>query len=661
MCGIAGMAGTADEFLLGEMLSRIRHRGPDDTGIYATARNHPGERVAIGNNRLSILDLSSAGHQPMANEDKSIWVAYNGEIYNFADLRQELLHAGHQLQSRTDTEVLPHLYEELGPAMVNRLNGIFAFALWDAKSEQLWLFRDRMGVKPLYYAQAGSRMYFASEIKALLACPEIEPQLDVEAVPEYLAMLYVSNPGTMFKGIFKLPPGHRLLWEKGRITVEPYWNMRFEPATTASEPELANEFHELMVATTRRQLISDVPVGFFLSGGLDSSTLVACAAQSGMSELRCYSIAFRREHGKLEQSQDDSRFARLVADQFGADFREVVVEPDVAALLPKVVWHLDEPVADHAAIATYLLCSTAKPEVTVLLSGQGADEIFGGYRVHMAHRTARYLATIPGPLRDVLAGKLIPFMERHSSHIPFVHQGLLLAACRFSHLMNRAASLPDSTRYPFLRSYFTSDMLGSLLSPDVGGTLKREPAARLMKHLTDSAAEDSLNQLLYADCKTFLPDLNLAYSDKLSMACSIELRVPFLDNEIVDFALRLPPKFKIKGLTQKYIPRRAFRHELPASVLKRRKAGFGLPIRSWLRTDLQEMVHDLLSEKRVRERGLFQPAAVAQLIHENESGQQDHSLRLWALLTLELWQQTFLDSPALVESSTDPRGEVART
>ena len=660
MCGIAGMAGTADEFLLREMLLRTRHRGPDDTGIYSTPRNHPGQQVAIGNNRLSILDLSAAGHQPMANEDRSVWVVYNGEIYNFAELRQELLSAGHRLLSRTDTEVLPHLYEKFGPDMVNRLNGIFAFALWDAKTEQLWLFRDRMGVKPLYYTQVGSRLYFASEIKALLACPEIEPVLDVESVPEYLAMLYVPNPRTMFKGIFKLPPGHRLLWDKSTASVKPYWKMQFGPMSESSETELAREFHDLMVAATRRQLISDVPVGFFLSGGLDSSTLVACAAASGMSDLRCYSIAFPSEHGKLEQSQDDSHFARMVANRFAANFQELVVKPDVATLLPKAVWHLDEPVADHAAIATYLICRTAKPEVTVLLSGQGADEILGGYRVHMANRTARYLAMVPAPLRRTLVRNFVRFLERHASQVPFVHPGLLLAACRFSKKLNQAADLPDGERYAFLRSYFTPEGLSSLLSSNIRGPLDRHPAARLLEHLVDSAGEDSLNQLLYADCKTFLPDLNLAYSDKLSMACSIELRVPFLDNEVVDFALRLPPQLKINRLTQKYLLRKAFSEVLPAPVLKRRKAGFGLPIRSWLRTDLRDMVHDLLSEKRVRERGLFQPAAVAGMMQENETGVQDNSLPLWALLTLELWQQTFLDSPALSEPFALCEGKVAQ-
>jgi len=608
--------------------------------------------VAIGNNRLSILDLSPAGHQPMSNENGTVWVAYNGEIYNFAELRQELESDGHRLLSHTDTEILPHLYEKYGPNMVNRLNGIFAFALWDGKAERLWLFRDRMGVKPLYYAQIGTRLYFASEIKALLACPEIEPALDVQAVPEYLSLLYVPCPRTMFKGIFKLSPGHRLLWEKAGISVEPYWNMQFGPLFQASEEELSDQFHKVMVSAVRRQLISDVPIGFFLSGGLDSSTLVACAAEAGMSTLRCYSIAFRREHGALEQSDEDSHFARIVADRFGAKFEALLVEPKVATLLPKAIWHMDEPVADHAAIATYLICRAAKPEVTVLLSGQGADEVLGGYRVHLAQRMSQALAHVPGVLRRNF-GRLLPFVQEHGSALPFVHPGLLLAFCRFSQKLAQASEMSANQRYGFLRSYFTADMLRCLLVDKISEATVNEPLSRFMDHFTDCAAEDSLNKLLYLDCKTFLPDLNLTYTDKMSMACSIEARVPFLDNEVVNFLLRVPSKLKIKRLTQKYLLRRAFRDILPAGVVRRRKAGFGLPIRSWLQNELRDMVHDMLSEKRVRERGLLQPAAVSRMIEENMSGRQDHTLRIWALLTLELWQQTFLDNSSANFSTTE--------
>ncbi|PYX63265.1 MAG: asparagine synthase (glutamine-hydrolyzing) [Acidobacteria bacterium] len=653
MCGIAGIAGEADELVVKDMLARIRHRGPDDTGIYATPRNHPGAKVAMGNNRLSILDLSPAGHQPTSNEDGTVWVAYNGEIYNFAELRQELENDGHRFLSHTDTEILPHLYEKYGPDMVNRLNGMFAFALWDGMAERLWLFRDRMGVKPLYYVQVGSQLYFASEIKALLACPEIEPALDVECLPEYLALLYVPNPQTMFKGIFKLSPGYRLLWEKGRISVEPYWKMRFGPLFQASEEELSEQFHEVMVSAVRRQLISDVPIGFFLSGGLDSSALVACAAESGMSTLRCYSIAFRREHGALEQSDEDSHFARVVADRFGAKFESLPVEPEVATLLPKAIWHMDEPVADHAAIATYLICRAAKPEVTVLLSGQGADEVLGGYRVHLAHRLSRYLAHVPGPMRRTFARNLLPFLHRHAAALPFVHPGLLLAFCRFYEKLQAAADMPAEQQYSALRSYYAAGALQDLLSDEVAEATTRKPLHRFDEHFADCAGEELLNKLLYVDCKTFLPDLNLTLSDKMSMAHSIEARVPFLDNEVVDFLLRVPPNIKIKRLTQKYLLRRAFRDILPSGVLRRRKAGFGLPIRSWLQNELRDMVHDMLSEKRVRERGLLQPAAVSRMIEENMSGRQDHTLRIWALLTLELWQQTFLDNSSANFSTTE--------
>lgn len=652
------MAGSADEVVLKEMLARIRHRGPDDSGIYATPRNGSGPKVAIGNNRLSIIDLSAAGHQPMANEDRTIWVAYNGEIYNFQQLRQEIIADGHQLCSHTDTEILPHLYEKYGPDFVKRLNGIFAFALWDAKDERLWIYRDRMGVKPLYYTRVGSKLFFASEIKALLACPEVEARIDLATLPDFLSLLYVPGPNTMFQGIYKLPPGHRLCWKEGEISVEPYWNLRFQSESARPEKELAEELHHLLLDATKRQLISDVPVGFFLSGGLDSSALLACAAQTGMAEMRCYSIAFRKEHAALEQSAEDSHFARQVAGHFGANFQEMLVDPDVASLLPKIIWHLDEPVADHAAIATYLICNAAKPEVTVLLSGQGSDEIFGGYRVHHAHRLSRHLARLPRGVRNAFAGTLSSLQKR-GVRIPFAHPGLVLAFCRFSQKMQKASDLADPDRYAFLRSYFDQEGLSRLLSPDVRRAGATEFAPGLLKYFEECKDEDSLNQLLYVDCKTFLPDFNLTYTDKMSMACSIEARVPFLDNEVVDFSLRLPPELKIKGFTQKYLLRRAFNNVLPPGVLKRRKAGFGLPVRSWLRHELRDMVHDLLSESRVRQRGLLNPAEVARMIQNNESGQQDYTLQLWALLTLELWQEAFLDSPSFAVASS--AAEVQRT
>jgi len=644
MCGIAGMAGIADEPLLREMLAITRHRGPNDSGTYIAEGSTAASRVAIGNNRLSIIDLSPAGHQPMCNEDGTVWVVYNGETYNFAELRQELLNDGHQFKSHTDTEVLVHLYEKYGADMVKRLNGMFAFAIWDTKTQELLIFRDRMGIKPLYYTKVGGRLYFASEIKALLACEEIAIEIDRNSLCQYLAYLYVPNPDSMFKGISKLPPGHRLRWRNGEIQVDCYWDLSYGDYFHDSEETLAERFRELLVAATRRQLISDVPVGFFLSGGLDSSALVACAAHAGESSLKCYSIAYKQEYERTEQCTDDARFAQLVANHFGARFHQIVVDPDVVSLLPKVVWHLDDPVADPAAIATYLISQAAAPEVTVLLSGQGADEVLGGYRAHRAHKIAAWLRLMPQNIREVTVPALLKRISVHKDGLIGISPGLLLAACRYSDKVLRTAGMEPPEQYAAFRSYLLDEDVRRLLSAESNAaTTEWSYRNTFLKLFGKVAGEDYLNQMLYVDAKTFLPDLNLAYSDKLSMACSIEVRVPFLDNEVVEFLQRVPPSLKIHGYTQKYLLRKAMDGVLPKEVLQRRKAAFGLPIRAWLRNELRDMLTDMLSEDRVRRRGLFDATAVTQMIRDNETGERDYTLQLWGLLTLELWHQAFVD------------------
>jgi asparagine synthase (glutamine-hydrolysing) len=644
MCGIAGMAGVANEPLLRQMLAITKHRGPNDSGTYVAEGHSPAASVAIGNNRLSIIDLSPAGHQPMCNEDGSVWVAYNGEIYNFPELREELVRDGHQFKSHTDTEVLVHLYEKYGPEMVNRLNGMFAFALWDTDRRELWIFRDRMGIKPLYYAQLGERLYFASEIKALLACPELTVDVDRGSLYQYLAYLYVPNPATIFKGVFKLQPGHRLCWRRGAIRIESYWDPVYSPYFRESEQEIAERLRELLIRVTRRQLISDVPVGFFLSGGVDSSTLVACAAETHDTALTCFSIAYKQQHGRLEQCSDDAHYARLVASHFGAVFNEVVVDPDVTGSLPKVVWHLDEPIADPAAIATFLICDAAAPSVTVLLSGQGADEVFAGYRVHRAHKMNALLRLIPRTVREELAPAWLKWLATHKDKVAGISPGLLLAFCRFSEKALRTAGLNPQEQYAVLRSYLLDDDLRLLLSRGSNAeTAACSYRDTFLRHFGTISGAELLNQMLYVDAKTFLPDLNLAYSDKLSMACSIEVRVPFLDNEVVDFLQQVPPKMKIRGLTQKHILRKAMKGLLPKVILQRRKAAFGLPIRSWLKNELREMLTDMLSEDRVRRRDLFDPRAVSRMIRENETGERDYTLQLWGLLTMELWHQAFVD------------------
>lgn len=649
MCGIAGMAGVANRDLMGRMLARIRHRGPDDSGMYVVDGQSPAGCIAIGNNRLSILDLSAKGHQPMSNGDGTIWVAYNGEIFNFHELRAELQADGYRFHSETDTEILPHLFEKYGSAMVNRLNGMFAFVVWDARSQELLLFRDRMGVKPLYYAQARSRLYFASETKALFECDDISFEFDLSALPEFLSLLYIPNPGTMLKGIRKLSPGCMLRWKNGETRVERFWQASYGPMFKESEDELAHELRKLLIAATERQLISDVPVGFFLSGGLDSTTLVACAAQSH-TNLKCYSIQFKDEHGKLEQSDEDAQYAQTVAKHFGAHFQAMVVEPRLVDWLPDVIYHLDDPVADHAAIATYLICKTAKPHATVLLSGQGGDEVFAGYRAHIVPKVGHWLGWVPTWLRNAAVNTVLPRLAHSADKVPGASPGLVLAFTRHMRRLLDVANLQPRAQYAFVRSYFQPEDLRSLLSPEVRNELQLDAAALHFDRLFDQVrTEDFLNQMLYVDCNSFLPDLNLAYTDKLSMACSLEARVPLLDNELVDFMMRVPPELKIKGTTQKYLLRKAVRGMVPDGVIKRRKAGFGLPVRSWIRNELREMVGDLLSERRIRERGLFDSKEVASILDANERGERDYTLPIWALLTLELWLQTFADQSQRVE------------
>ena len=643
MCGIAGMAGAADRPILEAMLERTRHRGPDDRGVYLASGESPDARAAIGNNRLAILDLSPNGHQPMSNPAQTIWVAYNGEIYNFRELRAELESEGYKFHSEADTEILPYLYEKYGPSMVRRLNGIFAFAIWDARSRELLIFRDRMGVKPLYYTQLGPRLYFASETKALFECPDVKFEIDASCLPEFLSLLYVPNPGTMLQGIQKLPPGSMLRWKAGEVSVERWWKPEYGDYFTDSEEELARELRRLLLAATERQLISDVPVGFFLSGGLDSSTLVACAAQKH-SDLKCFSIQFKDEHGRLEQNDEDARYAAKVARHFGARFKAMEVEPKIVDWLPEVIYHLDDPVADHAAIATYLICKTAKPDVTVLISGQGGDEVFAGYRAHLAPTLANRLKRIPAGLRRFADRSAISFLAKHPGMIPGVKPGLALAFTRHLRRLLHTAELPAREQYAYVRSYNQPDDLHRLIAAPLRDQLHLGSVQQRFNGWFDELpSTDFLNQMLHADCSGFLPDLNLAYSDKLSMACSIEARVPLLDNEIVDFMLRVPPDLKINGTTQKYLMREAVRGLVPDEVIGRRKAGFGLPVRSWLRNELRPMVNDLLSPDRIRRRGLLNEREVASILAANDRGERDCTLQIWAMLTLELWMEAFVD------------------
>jgi asparagine synthase (glutamine-hydrolysing) len=632
MCGICGCVGTADEQAVLAMTRLMRHRGPDGEGVRCFPSVDGSVPTALGHRRLSIIDPTPRGAQPMSYADGRYWITYNGELYNFKQLRQDLERDGFAFVTETDTEVLLAMYARYEAEMLDRLNGIFAFAIWDTHRQALFMARDRLGVKPLYYSNSNGVLAFASEVKALL--PIIgRPRLNMPALSEYLTFLWVPDPTTLFEGVMKLAPGHCATYDRGGLTIRQWWDMRFAPED-GREEDWASATRETVQSAVRRQMVSDVPLGSFLSGGLDSSAIVAeMAAAAGT--VSTYTIGFTAKDLKYDVVPDDVRYSREIAKAFPVDYHERIVEPEVAELLPRLIWHMDEPIADPAAISTYLVCAAAREELTVILSGMGGDEIFAGYPRHLAARLARTLNLLPVGMRRQAR-------EQVERHLTVGRPGSLRAHRR--NLLKFVRGLEGSTqeRYLIHSSYYQAAELRDLLSGD-GRAIASDPFARHHQYLEKVTGEDWLNQLLYVDLKTFLPCLNLAYTDKMSMAASTEVRVPLLDDEVVALSARIPPSLKLRGTTRKYIFKRAMEGVLPKSVIWRPKAGFTAPVRAWLVGSLRPSVAELLSPASVRARGLFEPQAVQRLLAENERDEADHALRIWALLTLELWQRTFID------------------
>ncbi len=641
MCGICGMAGQPDRALLERMTTQLHHRGPDDSGIYLS----PDGLAGLGNRRLSIIDLSPAGHMPMGNEDETVWITYNGEVYNFPELRDHLQKRGYRFYSGSDTEVVLRLYEAYGIEAFQKLNGMFALGIWDERQQQLILARDRFGIKPLYYTVIGGRLLFSSEIKSLLLDPNVSREADLEALHFFLSHLWVPGPSTMFKQIQKLQPAHMLRWRQGDLDVRPYWQLDWGESAGHSAQELTHQLKDILLRAVERHLIADVPVGLYLSGGLDSSTLLALMTRITGAPVNAYTIAFRDEDVRLEQSAgDDAYYAERVARHFGARFHRIEVEPDIVELLPRVLWHLDEPIADPAAIATLLIAEAAQPRLKVLLSGQGADELFAGYRVHMVDRLARPLAWMPGGLRQRTLEPALAALPGFADRIPGVHPGWVLAFHRYFKKVFAAVDMSPEERYIHNRSYYTQKELLDLYRPGLRARFAGFDGGRRHRtYFAEVPEADFINRMLHVDLKTFLPELNLAYGDKLSMAASVETRVPFLDYELIEFMSRVPSGLKLRGLTGKYILRRAVQDLLPAEIIRRRKAGFGAPIRKWLSDDLGEMVAELLSPGAIRNRGVFHAPSVQALIDQHRSGQADNTYRIWALLTFEIWSQLFVD------------------
>jgi len=644
MCGISGLANWGNRETLARMNTVQAHRGPNDSGIWEH-RSPGGPYIGLGSRRLSILDLSSDGHMPMSNEDGTVWITYNGEIYNFIDLRRELEGKGHHFASHTDTEVIVHLYEEFGEDCVTRMNGMFAFAICDLREATPLLFmaRDHFGVKPFYYACRDGRLAFASEAKALLEVPGIEAKINLQALDQYLTFLWVPDTNTLFEGINKLPAGHRATFRDGTLKISQYWDLSFPPAGQEfrlSEETLAHEVRERFRHSVEQQMVSDVPLGAFLSAGLDSSSIVAMMARTAKKPLRTYTVTFPEKYRKGENTLDDPAVAARLARQLGCENQQIVVEPDVADLLPRLCWHMDEPTADPAVITAYLVCREASRDVTVLLSGVGGDEIFAGYRKYAAHYWAQMYATIPGFLRYAA--------EAGVARVPSLRGTGVKGHLRLVKKMLQSAALPSRERFIRNCTYLDSAQRATLYTDETQNEIQCADARGAHQSAFEQVRHaDFLNQMLYLDTKIFMPTLNLTYNDKMSMACSVEARVPFLDREFAEFvAWNVPPHLKLKGLfnpTTKYILRKAMRSTLSEEVLRQPKAGFAAPTDYWLANDLREMTDDLLSESRIRERGLFRPDAVRKFVKEHREGRQDWSMQIWQLLALELWMQNFID------------------
>jgi asparagine synthase (glutamine-hydrolysing) len=635
MCGIYGIVGLEagsrpSTTALRRMAAVTVHRGPDDEGEYENCA------VALGMRRLSIIDLAG-GHQPIANEDGTIQVVCNGEIYNYRELGDGLRAAGHQFGSRSDSEVLVHLYEEHGERFVTRLNGMFAFALWDARRHRLVVGRDRLGIKPLYYRQDGTELTFASELKAILAARERRVVLDPVALREYLALGYVAAPRSIVREIRKLPPASLLVWEQGKATISRYWTPTIE-AGDGSEGEWVRAFRETMEQAVRSQMVSDVPLGAFLSGGLDSSTIVAMMAKQTTMPIKTYSIGFDTTAGGA--LYNELPWARRVADRFRTDHREILVRPDVAELLPKLLWHLDEPIADSAFVTTFLVAAFAREDVTVILSGVGGDELFGGYRRYLGGYYDRYYDLVPGWLRREVLSPLVRALpsDRHSA-------GTNLMRLLRTYVGSHEAGFED--RYRAYVQVFDRLAVEALL---------REPAIESADALSAAFREvsdaDPLRRVMRVDLLTQLPDDLLQLTDRMTMANSLECRVPFLDNSVVDLSLRMPSHLKVKGRGLKHVLKTALAEVLPREILERGKRGFGAPVGAWFKRELAALVKDVLSKESVEARGIFRWDAVQRTIALHEANKEDHTDHMLALLSFELWSRIYLDgrSPASVEA-----------
>jgi asparagine synthase (glutamine-hydrolysing) len=626
MCGFAGLldhrpgAAPPDPQIVQGMLATIVHRGPDDAGLVTP------DACILGSRRLKVIDLSG-GHQPMSNEDGTVWVAYNGEIYNHAALRAELEGRGHRFATRCDTEVIVHAWEEWGERFVERFQGMFGFALWDSRTRTLCVGRDRLGIKPVYYAQAGSTLLFASEIKAILATGLVAPSVDPQSLYHYIGYEFVPAPATMLAGIQKLPAGHLLFARGGQVEVRPYWEVSYEPLEL-SEAEYIAEIRRLLGEAVAKRLMSDVPLGVFLSGGLDSTAVLAYARQATTAPLPTFTIGYG------DPTFSEWEYARRAARHYGAEHHELLIDPVTPELIEETVWHLDEPMTDLSSIAFFLLCKKARQFVTVCLSGEGGDEVFVGYDRFIASKlNARVYGRLPRVLR---AGVVEPLVRR----LPDQEQkkGAVNLLKRFV----EGAALPAEAGHMRWQFFSSPELEQQLFQPAFLARVQRDPFAPIRRARSAAGGVDRLSQELYVDLRMTMADSVLMKVDKMSMAHALEVRVPFLDHALVEFAARIPSDRKFPGLTTKAIYRKAMEGVLPPFILERGKQGYSLPIKNWLRNELRDYMTTLLNESAlVREH--FNLPYVNTLIGEHLQRTHNHNHVLWAMMNAALWHRRYVE------------------
>ena len=648
MCGIFGVASdNVKGFPLEQATNTLFHRGPDEGGTYCDGH------VGLGHRRLSIIDLSS-GQQPMFNEDRSHCVVFNGEIYNFLELRDELIGKGHVFATKSDTETILHAYEEWGERSVERFRGMFAFAVWDSKRKKLFLARDRFGIKPLFYASRNGRLYFASEMKAILASGEIERDMDEEALACYFTLSYIPAPLTIFKGIRKLLPGHTLTWQNGRFSIRKYWDLSVIPDRGKTEEQFINGFMDLFQDSVQAHLISDVPLGAFLSGGIDSSAVVAMMSAAGTGRVNTFSIGFGGNTGGY---LDERCYARMVAERYETNHHEHEVLPEPQGIVEKIVRSFDEPFADDSAIPSYYVCKIARENVTVALSGLGGDEAFGGYERYLGFSLRGLYNRIPGFVRRRLVQPFVEGLaERPDGHYTINHM---------KRFVRSSALSPDMAYFGYI-SRWNPSLQGSLFA-DAGRFQKHHESCRelVLGYFNSPQVQDthdSLNRALYCDIKTYLPDDILTVTDRMSMYHALEVRVPYVDHRVLEFCSTIPPEMKLKWFRKKYLLKKAVAPLLPKEVIDHRKQGFVGPMTRWLQTDLKQYVLDTLDEKNLNKHGLLNARTVKRITDEHFTGKEIHDTLIWSLVIFQKWFDAYAGRPELPEvQSPSGRHDEQRT